>query len=220
METVSATYRTRVILPRISPAKLQAALDRQGIKAYTAAKRMGVSTTWVQRLLEAALEEARKDDPAERPLTRARLDTLSHQRAALHAEAERLLDLYLTGGLPKAVYTKRAQEHKRREKALGDAYSEIEGQLAEYADKVRALESLGDRLQAVREVLPNMDFQARRAFLLSMGVQVSVCRAENPREGHLVDIDGLLQPVRSLPMPLPDAIRANQWTGPKTHREA
>jgi site-specific DNA recombinase len=170
--------------------------------------------------LRDALEAAKKDNPANVPITRQRLDTLTHQRAALHTEAERLLDLYLAGDIPKATYLARQAEHKRRERALDTAHEEIAGQLAEYEDKVRALETLSERFANIREGITRLNFLERRALLLSMGVQVSVRRAPNPRDGHLVSIDRLAEPVRDMPLPLPEAIRANQWTGPKTHREA
>ena len=38
-----------------SPAKLKAMMDARGLKAYGAAKLMGVSTTWVQRLLDGGI---------------------------------------------------------------------------------------------------------------------------------------------------------------------
>lgn len=52
---ITSAHYTGATLPRFSPTKLKAALDREGLKAYGAAKRMGVSVTWVQRLLDGKI---------------------------------------------------------------------------------------------------------------------------------------------------------------------
>jgi site-specific DNA recombinase len=164
-------------------------------------------------LLEDALLEAERENPTEVPLNRARLAALDKQRASLEREGERLLDLYLGGDIAKGQYVTRTASLKKRVEAVDSAQREIDEQIAEYQGKVRTLAALSERMDAVREGLPHMTFEDKRAFLLGMGVQVSVRRAESAREGHVIDIDNLLAPVRGLPLPLPRRKRANQWTG-------
>ena len=164
-------------------------------------------------LLADALEDAKQENPTEVPLNRARMAALEKQRASLEKEGERLLDLYLGGDIAKGQYITRTTSLKKRVEAVDGAQREIDEQVAEYQGKVRTLAALSERMEAVREGLPYMTFADKRAFLLGMGVQVSVRRAECAKEGHVVDIDGLFVPVRGLPLPFPQHKHANQWSG-------
>lgn len=62
---------------------------------------------------------------------------------------------------------------------------------------------MAERIEGIRDVLPTMPYEDRRTLLIGLGVEVTVRRCENPKDGHVVSIAGLLMPVEGIHVPRP-----------------
>jgi hypothetical protein len=121
------------------------------------------------------------------------------------------LDIYLTGDVERETYIERMAVIKRKLQSLDQEQAELEDVGADYDARIRATHSLEERIEAVRADLPFMQYEDKRALLIALNVSVVVHRAPVLKEGHLIDIHNLLQPVCALPVPRPAMRWHNRW---------
>lgn len=161
--------------------------------------------------IAAMMEDAETNDPRLAPTTQLRVQTVEREYTQAQKEAERLLDLYLAGDVPRHTYTERMARIRRRLSALETERHAIDIEAADYDARTRATLSLAERIEGIRTDLPTMPFEERRALLVALSVEVVVHAAPTRKEGHVIDIHNLLRPAMGLPVPRPPGRWRNQW---------
>lgn len=149
-------------------------------------------------IVRRALSAPTPGDPAHSASNVARIEALEAQKASAEREAERLLDIYLAGALSREKYIERMGKINRRLTTLASERSKIEAEIFDMQARREAVKDMQQRIELVRAGIPFMDFADRRALLVAWDVRITVHRAPDKGADHLIDIDGLLQPVRNL----------------------